>query len=357
MKRLVLVTATAAVMLLGLVVPAFAASITQTPDTTGMTLEAGSSLTISWTSAGLPADALLTLMCAHPEPDGTLSSYSVATDLPLQGSCAADVPTSDGWYFYYLHYYQPVSGGFILTRSNAYLDYEDGHGWWFRVGALGEPSITQLPVLAGGTYRQGQQVLITWTSDYLDPDARLTLIQEYSEPDGTGDGEPIATGLPQSGGYLVTIPQAVELRKYSYYLCSEWSESGPSGVFSDGFDGWFDVIPPQAIAITTPTVTPGTPRPKRAATFRATVTPVSAAGDVTFTLHLLRWETRRVDGVRTPDYYERLTVPLSAVDVSNGIIGAVAKLPARGDWKMYVTCDTGMGYVGTTSDATFFTAK
>lgn len=360
MKRLGLITAVASVvMLLAFATPTLASPITQLPNTTGMVLEAGSQLTISWTSEGLPADAVLTLMRTEPQPDGTTSSRGLAWDLPQQGSYTVDIPTSDGWYFYHLQYYQPLPGGFMAYRSNAYDDWDDGHGWWFRVGTLGEPSITQLPALGGATFLQGQELVISWTSQYFHPDVRFTLFQEYSEPDGSADGWQIATDLPQAGSYTVTIPQATAGTEYTYYLSSAVNEWGsPTGVLSDQFNQWFVVAPPlEAITVSAPWVTPASPRPKKSAGFEATVTPTTAASELSFTLHLEHLEYVGTGKRRTLQWEPYPSVLMTWGGVLPGGIGSGGALPTRGDWRMWVSWEAANGYAAGQSDVTTFTVR
>jgi hypothetical protein len=113
----------------------------------------------------------------------------------------------------------------------------------------------------------------------------------------------------------------------------------------------------QPVTIAAPSVTFGAGKARRTATFEAAVTPVAAASALDFTLHLLHWETRRVDGVKVTDWFEYPSVALSVSDAAQGTIGGSAVLPSRGEWKAYVTSPAGSGYEAGTSPERLFTVK
>jgi hypothetical protein len=218
------------------------------------------------------------------------------------------------------------------------------------------PSITQLPATSGLSYFAGSPLTISWTSHSLDPDASLTLYRAH-HVGAALEAIAVASGLPQNGSTTITIPS--ELGSWFYYLYTSWyvTPTSMQGVYSDQYNSWFTVVAPQAVTISAPTVTPGTPRPKRAAVFTATVTPAAAADATAFTLHLFHWETRKVGRSRVAGWYEYPGVGLSATDLTLGRVSTAFSLPVRGDWKMHVESDVGSGYTAGLSADTFFSVR
>lgn len=219
-----------------------------------------------------------------------------------------------------------------------------------------DPAITQTPAMTGLQLFAGGPLTISWTSVSLDPSLKLTLY--CAEVTGLGSYHIVSSvpDLSLSGSTVVNVPS--QPGTYFYYLYAEWTDAdGIHTVYSDQYDKHFEVVPPLEIKISAPTVTPEAPRPKRAVSFEATVTPAAASDEVTFTLHLLHWETRRIGGKRVPDWYEITTIPMTVTNASLGKIGATGKVPERGDWKIYVKSETGMGFAGAQSDPTTFSVR
>lgn len=123
--------------------------ITQTPDTTGMGYEAGSSISVGWDcDTAIPVGSSVTLMLAHAGTNG-LESVPVQTSLGLSGSTEVQIPSSGGPYFYWIEaaWYADGSWNYVKSEAwwawyNAYFS-SSGTPWWFTVGNA--PVITLQP--------------------------------------------------------------------------------------------------------------------------------------------------------------------------------------------------------------------
>jgi hypothetical protein len=345
MKRLIRMLVFAPLLaLLVFAVPAaaMAGSITQLPNTTGESYLAGSPLTITWVSEGIPDGVGLELHLASSSAPGSLFSVRQESGLPLSGSTPVYIPTEGGPYFYYLRAeWVPTDDSAGVVYSDAYSAWlNEVSPWWFTVVIPAPepvaPSVYLNPLDQGVT--AGATATFLATADGVPaPDV------QWQVDDGNGwtdiDG---ATGEDYT-----TSATTVDMNGWLY-----------RAVFSNTIDGVIRTATSSAaqltvkssVSISAPTVSQSRMKGKTTATFHADVLTAGAASQCTFTLHLYR--QTKVKGKSV--WGTEITVPMT-VDAS-GLLSA-SRVMARGKWLMYVTSDATTDFGSSSSDEVLFTVK
>jgi hypothetical protein len=135
---------------------------------------------------------------------------------------------------------------YLVSSSGTYSDAALTP-WAFTLGTTYDPgpgagagTITQTPNFNGTTLAAGSAYLIHWTSTGL-PGGATIVLHNTDMPLGVNDVV-VATGLPQSGSYMATVPSGPVGSKYCFYLLS--TATSPTTYSNAALTPWSFTIGP-----------------------------------------------------------------------------------------------------------------